>query len=134
MFLQLTRFGLVGMLGSAVNLAVFAVVVKVMRLDPNVGATAAFLVAVTHNFTFNRLWTFRVGGQERVGYAVGWSRYVAINLVGFGINLLVLNSILAWQGREYSLVGQVFGILLGMAFNFGLSRALVFSASSSDLK
>jgi putative flippase GtrA len=130
MLSQLVRFGLVGMLGSLVNLAVFSLFVKVLHLDPNVGATAAFLVAVTQNFTLNRLWTFRVAGRDHVAYVSGWGKYLAINLVGFGVNLVVLNSVLAWAGREHSLEGQAAGILLGMVFNFALAKLVVFSRSS----
>lgn len=126
MLLQLVRFGAVGIFGMITNLAVFAVVVKLLPLHPNLAATAAFLVAVTQNFTFNRLWTFRSAGRAPIGYGPGWTRYLVINLVGFGINLLVLNATIAWAGIANSVPGQALGILSGMGFNFVLSRLLIF--------
>ena len=80
MLMQLVRFGAVGIVGMITNLAVFAVVVKLMPLHANLGATAAFLVAVTQNFTFNRLWTFRSTGQGPIEYAPGWTRYLGHQL------------------------------------------------------
>jgi putative flippase GtrA len=129
---QLTRFGFVGMLGSAVNLAVFAVMVKYLSLNPNIGATASFLVAVSHNFTLNRLWTFHIHGHERAKYAIGWTKYAAINLVGFCINLMVLNTVITWIGGDYTLQGQALGILCGMVFNFILAKLLVFPTPGNN--
>ena len=126
---QLMRFGLVGTLGTVVNLAVFTIVVKFMMLNHNIGATAAFLVAVSQNYTLNRMWTFHIRGLERVGYVIGWTKYVTINIVGFSVNLMVLNAVIAWIGQDYSVQGQALGILCGMAFDFLLSKFLVFEYS-----
>lgn len=123
---QLMRFGLVGLLGSAVNLAVFYLASAFLQLAPNLAATLAFLVAVSHNYTLNRAWTFHLLGQQRVAYVSGWTKYVLINLVGFGINLVVLNAAIFLKGADYSLPGQALGILSGMVFNFALSKLLVF--------
>jgi putative flippase GtrA len=125
-FKQLVRFGLVGLLGSVVNLLVFAGVVRGFGGHPNLGAAVAFMIAATQNFTLNRLWTFQAQGTPRVNYAGGWSRYLVINLVGFAINLLVLNTVIALTSAAHSLPAQALGILCGMAFNFLLSRRLVF--------
>src|SRR6202040_3593621 len=57
-WLQLVRFGLVGGVGFAVNLAVYALCVHTIGLDYHVAAVAAFLVAVLNNFVLNRHWTF----------------------------------------------------------------------------
>lgn len=127
---QLMRFGFVGLLGSAVNLVVFYLALELLMLAPNIGATLAFLVAVSHNYTLNRVWTFHLLGQQRVPYALGWSKYVLINLIGFGINLVVLNLVIEFKGADYSLPGQALGILAGMVFNFALSKSLVFSQAT----
>src|SRR3712207_8911712 len=63
-WVQLLRFGLVGASGYLVNLAVFAAVVSGAGLDHRVGATIAFVVAVTNNFVWNRSWTFPVSERR----------------------------------------------------------------------
>ena len=55
---QLLRFAVVGAGGYVVNLAVFALAVHGAGLDYRVAALAAFGVAVSNNFLWNRRWTF----------------------------------------------------------------------------
>src|SRR3954471_22422881 len=74
---QLVRFACVGASGYVVNLAVIAACVHLLSLDYRLAATAAFLVAVTNNFVWNRHWTF----DARAGHA-GFqaARFFAVSL------------------------------------------------------
>ena len=62
-WVQLVKFCAVGASGYVVNLVVFTLAVKVLGLHHLVGATLAFVVAVTNNFMWNRHWTF--GARRR---------------------------------------------------------------------
>ena len=59
------KFCAVGASGYVVNLVVFTLAVKVRGLHHLVGATLAFVVAVTNNFLWNRHWTFAVRSRPR---------------------------------------------------------------------
>jgi putative flippase GtrA len=98
-----------------------------MGLGPNSAAVAAFAVAVTANFSLNRVWSFARPGSPRIPYLTGWVRYVTINALGLAVNLVVLNTVLHWIGHGFTMEGQALGVASGMAFNFFLARALVFS-------
>ncbi len=126
MWSQLIRFGLVGSLGFGVNLAVFALASKAFGFGPNMAAVVAFAVAVTGNYSLNRVWSFARSASERVPYVAGWVRYVAINAFGLGVNVAVLNAVLGWCGSDFMYYGQALGVACGMLFNFFLSRALIF--------
>ena len=117
---------MVGSLGFAVNLAVFALASKGFGFGPNVAAVVAFAVAVTGNYSLNRAWSFAHSASGRVPYVAGWARYVAINAFGLGVNVAVLNAVLGWFGRDFMYHGQAVGVACGMLFNFFLSRALIF--------
>ena len=123
---ELLRFSVVGAAGALVNLAVFTVATRWLGIGYNPAATLAFMVAVTQNFVLNRGWTFRRARTARSGSALAWSRYVLVNLVGLGINLLVLNAALGAWGHGHATVGQALGIVAGMASNFLMSRYFVF--------
>ena len=58
-WLQLLKFCAVGASGYVVNLCVFALCVELLDFHHLQAATAAFVVAVTNNFWWNRHWTFR---------------------------------------------------------------------------
>jgi dolichol-phosphate mannosyltransferase len=126
---ELLRFSLVGLGGTIVNLTVFTACVKWLELDVNLAATVAFAIAVTQNFALNRLWTFNRTTFMRARNAAAWSKYVLVNLVGLGINLLVLNSVLMVWGHEHGLLGQLLGVAAGMASNFLMSKRFVFEAA-----
>jgi putative flippase GtrA len=86
-WLQLARFCAVGLSGFAVNLGVYALLVRGVGLHYLLAATGSFLVAVTSNYTWNRLWTFR-RQRGHVGYQ--GLRFFVVSTVALGANLLVL--------------------------------------------
>ena len=65
-WVQLAKFCTVGATGYVVNLGVYALLLG-FGLHYLLAATGSFLVAVTNNYTWNRLWTFR-GQRGHVGY------------------------------------------------------------------
>src|SRR5450631_1467501 len=86
-WLQLVRFGLVGGIGFAVNLAVYALFVHPIGVEYHIAAVAAWLVAVVNNFILNRHWTF----DARDGLARFQAmRFLAVSLVAEGFSLLLL--------------------------------------------
>lgn len=86
-WLQLVRFGVVGASGYAVNLIVFALLVHAAGIDYRLAAVGAFVVALSNNFLWNRLWTFRASGGH-AGFQA--ARFCVVSLVAFGFNLVVL--------------------------------------------
>jgi dolichol-phosphate mannosyltransferase len=89
---QLVRFAAVGASGYVVNLAVFAACVHLFSLDYRLAAFAAFLVAVTNNFVWNRHWTF----DARDGHAGHQSaRFFVVSVVAFCFNLAALEILVA---------------------------------------
>jgi putative flippase GtrA len=86
-WLQLARFCAVGASGFAVNLAVYALLLHAAGLHYLLAAVGSFLVAVTSNYTWNRLWTFR-HQRGHVGYQ--GLRFLVVSTFALGANLLVL--------------------------------------------
>ena len=86
-WIQLMRFGAVGASGYVVNLVVFALLVHAAGIDYKLAAVGAFVVALTNNFIWNRLWTFRATGGN-AGFQA--ARFCVVSLVAFGFNLVVL--------------------------------------------
>jgi putative flippase GtrA len=109
---QLLQFCAVGSSGYAVNLGAFGGLLA-FGAGLRVAACAAFLLAVTNNYTWNRLWTFR---RERAGVATQGARFLAVSLVALGANLLVLSAFVRW-GLP-SLPAQAGAIVLVTPVNF----------------
>ena len=86
-WMQLIKFCAVGASGYVVNLSVFALCVEVLNLHYLVAATAAFVVAVTNNFWWNRHWTFRARGGH-AGFQA--ARFFTVSVAAFLFAALVL--------------------------------------------
>jgi dolichol-phosphate mannosyltransferase len=112
-WLQLLKFGLVGTSGYAVNLAVFVTLLAVAGVHFRVAAVGAFLVAVSNNYTWNRLWTFR-DQRGHVGYQ--GLRFLAVSTAVLGANLGLL-SLLVLAGAD-ELPAQAAAVVLVTPMNF----------------
>ena len=87
-WVQLAKFCAVGASGYVLNLAVYTLLLRGAGLHYLLAATGSFLVAVTSNYTWNRLWTFR-GQRGHVGYQ--GLRFLVVSTVALLANLLVLH-------------------------------------------
>jgi putative flippase GtrA len=111
-WVQLAKFCAVGAIGYGVNLAVYAALLHA-GLHYLLAATCSFLVAVTSNYTWNRLWTFR---DRRAGVAAQGMRFFVVSVASLGANLAVLHVLITLGAGE--LVGQAIAIVLVTPLNF----------------
>jgi dolichol-phosphate mannosyltransferase len=107
-WMQLVRFCIVGASGYVVNLAVFVTLVEGFGVHYLLAATCSFLVAVTNNYTWNRLWTFR--GQR------GHVRFLIVSIIALDANLLILHGLV--QLGLPKVAAQAIAIILVTPLNF----------------
>jgi putative flippase GtrA len=113
-WLQLVRFGVVGVIGFIVNLGVYAVFVHPVGVDYRVASVAAWLVAVLNNFVLNRLWTF----DARDGLARFQAlRFLIVSLVAEGFSLLLLTLFVQDAGID-KVAAQAMAVAASMPLNF----------------
>jgi putative flippase GtrA len=109
---QLAKFCIVGGVGYVINLGIYAGLLHA-GLHYLLAATFSFLVAVTSNYTWNRLWTFR---DRRRGLATQGACFFVVSLASLGANLVVLNVLISLGADK--LVGQAIAIVLVTPLNF----------------
>lgn len=112
-WIQLAKFSTVGASGYVVNLAVFSALVLGADLDHRIAAVCSFLVAVTNNYTWNRLWTFH-GQRGHMGYQ--GMRFFVVAVLALAANLVVLEVLIA-LGLG-AVVAQAIAIVLVTPINF----------------
>ncbi|HMS73541.1 MAG TPA: GtrA family protein [Baekduia sp.] len=110
---QLARFVAVGASGYVVNLAVFALMVEGLDADHRLGAVVAFLVAVTNNFVWNRVWTFSAHGGHAGSQA--W-KFLTVSCGAFAVNLALLELLISAGLAE--LPSQAIAVAAATPFNF----------------
>jgi putative flippase GtrA len=112
-WIQLAKFSVVGASGYVVNLGVFTALVLGADLDYRVAAVCSFLVAVTNNYTWNRLWTFH---GERGHVAYQGARFFFVALLALIANLVALEVLIALGLPE--IAAQAIAIVLVTPINF----------------
>jgi putative flippase GtrA len=113
-WIQLFKFGVVGVSGYVVNLIVFAILVEALGLHHVLGAVGAFCIAVMNNFLWNRHWTFRAT-HGHAGFQA--ARFFAVSLAALGVNLVVL-SLLVDVADAPEVPSQAFAVAFAMPLNF----------------
>jgi putative flippase GtrA len=102
--------------------------VEYFSLDPRFASIFAFSGALTWNYLFNRIWTFKENRLIKLGYS--YFAFAAICIVGLGIRIGTMHILIEntgmGQGRWY-IVASIIGILLSTISNFLGSKYLAFS-------
>jgi putative flippase GtrA len=113
-WLQLARFGIVGLSGYVVNLTVFAVCAGSLRLHHLVAASLAFVAAVSNNFFWNRRWTFDARrGRARSQAA----RFLIVSLLAFLLAALILDLLVRWTELPV-VIAQALSVTCATPINF----------------
>ena len=110
---QLVKFCVVGATGYVVNLAVYTFLLEVVGLHYLPAAIGSFLVAVTNNYTWNRVWTFR---GQRGHVVLQGLRFLVVSTTALGANLLVLHLLV--EAGLGEVVAQALAIMLVTPVNF----------------
>lgn len=126
-WVELGKFSLVGASGYFVNLAVYVALLRGADLHYLLAAACSFLVAVTNNYTWNRIWTFR---GRRGHFAYQGLRFLAVSLVALGANLLLLHVLIALGLGK--IPAQAVAIVLVTPLNFLGNRLWSFSAKPQN--
>ena len=110
-WIQLVKFGVVGVSGYVINLAVFA---ALLSWGAHVAAAISFVVAAASNYWWNRHWTF-VDQKAHIG-AQGL-RFFIVSLMAFAVNqlwLVLFIDLLHWR----KVASQAVAIVLVTPLNF----------------
>ncbi len=110
-WVQLAKFGVVGLTGYVINLGVFAALVS---WGAHVAAAISFVVAAASNYWWNRHWTFV---QEKSHIGVQGARFFVVSVAAFGVNqlwLVLFIDVLDWR----KVLSQAIAIILVTPLNF----------------
>jgi putative flippase GtrA len=110
---QLAKFCAVGASGYVVNLLVYVALLDGADLHYRLAASGSFLVAVTNNYLWNRLWTFR---RDRGHFGHQGLRFFAVSVIVYLGNLAILTLLVELGVGK--IVAQAIAIVLVTPANF----------------
>jgi putative flippase GtrA len=122
------RFAVIGALGMPVDWGVLQLMVH-WGTGPYLGRVISWFCAATFTWVGNRYFTFaatRAGGFA--GTIKEWGRFLAANAVGGLVNVGLYSVLVRYAPPPANdlTVALVLGVLLGLVFNFTLSKTMVF--------
>jgi putative flippase GtrA len=126
--LSFLRFAVIGALGTPVDWGVLQLMVH-WGTGPYLGRMISWFCAATFTWTGNRYFTFaatRARGLVATGRE--WVRFLVANAVGGLVNVGLYSVLVRFAPPPFNdlTVALVCGVLLGLLFNFTLSKKLVF--------
>ena len=134
---QFLRFGVVGLGGLVIDVAVFNLLrltilsPDVLHEGPVIAKILSTSLAIGANWVGNRRWTFATAG--RTGAVREGTEFAIVSVAGMGIGVLCLwvsHYVLGYTSLlADNIATNVIGLALGAAFRFTLYRWWVFSPS-----
>jgi putative flippase GtrA len=131
------KFGLVGGIGTVVNLTGMALIIRLIGWRDWRASALATSLAMLNNYVLNNAWTFRERMRRGIDFFRGYFLYVTVSLVGLLITTGVYTgaagglSILLHQRNETEIVPirllllcQFVAILFGSFLNYILSKTI----------
>lgn len=127
-WVDLQRFGVVGVIGFAVDACILQLLVSMARWSPYSARIISFGLAVTVTFILNRAWTFR--HRQVKSTRTAYARYFLIQSIGALINLAVFYVciFLLPALHRWPVIALAVGSGVAMFFNFAATRRHVFVA------
>lgn len=116
---QFIRFALVGASGTVVMLGTLYIFTEYARLNYYLSYAIAFVLAVSNNYLWNTIWTFR---QDKSFRAL--SKYAGVSLFTLIVNETILFILTGIFGIWY-ILSAVVGVIAAFGINYTLSRRLV---------
>jgi putative flippase GtrA len=110
-WIQLAKFGVVGVGGYAINLVAYTLL---LGLGAHVAAAVSFIVAAVNNYWWNRHWTF---AETKGHFGYQGIRFLAVSAVALAANQVWLVVFLDWFGWG-KVISQALALALVVPLNF----------------
>jgi len=121
------RFAVVGIVNTAIDLAVFALSYFYFSQSIVVANTIAFLIAATNSYVCNKYWTFRAPGNPSVNRRE-YLAFLAFNSVG----LLLSNVTVSYLSFFiHEMIAKLCAISVTFIWNYLTMRRFVFRPAQS---
>ena len=126
--LSILRFAVIGALGMPVDWAVLQLMVH-WGTGPYLGRVLSWFCAASFTWAGNRYFTFAASrARGLLGTGKEWLRFLAANAVGGLVNVGLYSVLVRFAPPPFNnlTIALVCGVLLGLVFNFTLSKKVVF--------
>jgi len=122
---QFMRFGIVGVLNTAVQFLVFVLLFRVLHVPMILASGLGYIAGIVNSYLLNRTWTFKVRRRRETREFL---RFVAVNILAMGVNLGTLKFLVATWAVVPE-VAQILAIGASLVVNFAGNKWWTFRES-----
>jgi dolichol-phosphate mannosyltransferase len=126
-WVQLAKFCVVGASGYVVNLACYTALLLGAGFHYIAASACAFIVAVTNNYLWNRLWTFR---RARASIALQGFRFFVVSGLAYAVNVALLAAFVSLG--MHKVAAQALAIVLVTPVSFAGNKIWSFRAAGAQ--
>lgn len=137
---QFAKYAVVGFANTAVDFGILNLLMWLTKIYSGKEIflinSISFLVAVTHSYIWNKLWTFRAKGKD---VTEQFLQFVAVSLVGILINGGIVYIITTWVSPMFGLsavvwanVAKIVASAVSLIWNFTGYKFIVFKKSKTQ--
>jgi putative flippase GtrA len=117
------KFGIVGFSGLFVDFGITYICKEWLKIQKYISNSIGFITAATSNYILNRVWTFE---SKDPNIALEYTEFLAISLIGLGLNNLILWIIHSRFGMNFYL-SKLFAIGVVTIWNFLANYYITFA-------
>lgn len=126
--LEIARFGVVGLINTGIDLALFSIAFYWLGLPLLVSNTLAYCLATINSYVMNKYWTFAGRGSPQVSKKE-FTRFFLFNVVG-----LLLSNLAVWTFARFvaPIVAKLLAVGVTFVWNYLTIRRFVFRDEHSN--
>ncbi len=126
--IKVIRFGMVGVVNTAIDLVLFTLLVQGARLPVVPANILSYGAGILNSFLMNRAWTFNDRSRGRL-FLRSLLLFIGINLLGLAFSTLLVG---LFSQIMNPILAKALSVPLVFVWNFLASRHLAFAGRSED--
>lgn len=123
---QFRRFSIIGGFGFIIDSGILYSCISLLNMNIYSGRVVSYLFAASTTWFLNRLYTFST--QGRTDWGRQWRLFLTLNAIGgfanYGVYAILVSNLALFS--TIPVMAVALGSFAGLAFNFFLSKTLVF--------
>lgn len=128
-FKPFVKYCIVGTVGTFIDLASLYLFVEYFKIPVISASVISFILAVTNNFLFNKIWTFR---NKSKNYRKLYIKFLIVSLVGLGLTVMSMHIMVNIIGIWY-MFAKALTSLIVLTWNFLANKFWTFRLTEKNI-
>lgn len=128
---QFIKFGIVGGLGTLVNIAILYIFTDFFHIYYIASEIIAFIVSGLHNYVLDKVWTFKENIEDKA--VLKYIQFFSISVISLVINLIILYILVEFFVLWY-ILAEIVAIVCAFLSNFAGNKFWTFRIKKKPIE